>query len=84
MLHPVPLCNPTIEHDTLLQMVVTMTFKYLNLSQISNFNCSKNSLSWGHNTSEFLYSEDESVEPPSSTINLPYYLFFQKPETQRT
>lgn len=45
MLHPVPLCNLTIEHDTLLQMVVTMTFKYPNLSQISNFNCSKNSLS---------------------------------------
>lgn len=78
MLPPVPLCNLTIEHDTLLQMVVTMTFKYPNLSQISNFNCSKNSLSWGHNTSEFLYSEDESVEPPSSTINLPYYLFFLK------
>lgn len=76
MLHPVPLCNLTIEHDTLLQMVVTMTFKYPNLSQISNFNCSKNSLSWGHNTFEFLYSEDESVEPPSSTINLPYYSFF--------
>lgn len=78
MLPPVPLCNLTIEHDTLLQMVVTMTFKYPNLSQISNFNCSKNSLSWGNNTSEFLYSEDESVEPPSSTINLPYYLFFFK------
>lgn len=78
MLPPVPLCNLTIEHDTLLQMVVTMTFKYPNLSQISNFNCSKNSLSWGHNTSEFLYSEDESVEPPSSTINLPYYLFKKK------
>lgn len=78
MLHPMPLCNLTIEHDTLLQMVVTMTFKYPNLSQISNFNCSKNSLSWGHNTAEFLYSEDESVEPPSSTINLPYYLFFLK------
>lgn len=76
MLHPVPLCNLTIESDTLLQMAVTMTFKYPNLSQISNFDCSKNSLSWGHNISEFLYSEDESVEPPSSTINLPYYLFF--------
>lgn len=76
MLHPAPLCNLTIVHDTLLQTVVTMTFKYPNLSQISNFNCSKNSLSWGHNTSEFLYSEDESVEPPSSTINLPYHLFF--------
>lgn len=57
MLHPVPLCNLTIEHDMLLQMVVTMTFTELNLSQISNFSCSKNSLSGGHNTSEFLYTE---------------------------
>lgn len=57
MLHPVPLCNLTIEHDMLLQMVVTMTFTEPNLSQISNFSCSKNSLSGGHNTSEFLYTE---------------------------
>lgn len=52
MLHPVPLCSLTTEHDTLLQMVVAVTFKHPNWSQISNFSCSKNSPSGGHNTSE--------------------------------
>lgn len=52
MLHPVPLRSLTTEHDTLLQMVVAVTFKHPNWSQISNFSCSKNSLPRGHNTSE--------------------------------